>query len=175
MLWMRLQFVVVLTQLSRFLVEEPRKANDYSYRTSIRSIIELVAEGFVFRAEKRFIVSHSRLFLLAIVVLLVTCVPLGAVQERELSDWVTQYVSIDEENIALVHAKLMDGTGAPENDQTIVRNGTLAKWWLPRDGAKMQTRVPGVVLTAQESCGNSKTNLLQVFVSGYLPMYGLRE
>ena len=38
-----------------------------------------------------------------------------------------------EENIALVHAKLIDGTDAPaKNDQTIVRNGTLAKWWLRR-------------------------------------------
>lgn len=43
-----------------------------------------------------------------------------------------------------------------------VRNSTITNR-RPRDGAKMHARVPGVVLPAQESCGNWKTNFLNVF------------
>jgi imidazolonepropionase-like amidohydrolase len=49
----------------------------------------------------------------------------ASAQESGLSEWVMQYVSIPRGTIALVHAKVIDGTGSPaKNDQTILISGS---------------------------------------------------
>ena len=54
------------------------------------------------------------------------CIALPAsAQDSELSGWVVQYVSIPRGTVALVHAKVIDGTGTPaKDDQTIVISGS---------------------------------------------------
>jgi len=56
---------------------------------------------------------------------LLVCQAWPASAQDDLSGWVTQYVSIPAGTIALVHAKVIDGTGAPaRTDQTIVIAGS---------------------------------------------------
>lgn len=60
-------------------------------------------------------------------------------QGGELSGWVMQYVSILPGSIALVHAKLIDGTGSPaREDQTILIVGST----ITKVGASASLKVP---------------------------------
>jgi hypothetical protein len=66
----------------------------------------------------------------------------ASAQESELSNWVMQYVSIPRGTIALVHAKVIDGTGTPaKDDQTIVISGST----IAQLGPSSSITVKGVV------------------------------
>ncbi len=55
---------------------------------------------------------------------LLTAVPASAMQQRNLSPAVREYVRVDTAIVALTHVRMIDGTGAPAvDDQTIVIEG----------------------------------------------------
>jgi len=74
-----------------------------------------------------------------IAVLLLWSGLLASAQQRELSGWVKQYVSIPRGTIALVHAKVIDGTGTPAKvDEIILISGST----ITQIGPSGSIRVP---------------------------------
>jgi len=98
---------------------------------------------------RRTILGTAAVFLFAVA-------PLAA-QSRDMAQEVRQYVSVDAPVIALIHARLVDGTGTPaKDDQTVIirgekvvavgKTGTVA---VPADARVIdvtgKTIIPGIV------------------------------
>lgn len=75
---------------------------------------------------------------------------LATAQQSELSGWVMQYVSIPRGTIALVHAKVIDGTGTPvKDDQTILILGSVIAQIGPSSSVSVPARARVLDLTGK--------------------------
>jgi enamidase len=76
---------------------------------------------------------------------MIACVALAAAQPPQFSDSVRGFITVDAPVVALTHARVIDGTGAPaREDQTLVlRNGTIDEMG---DSARVQAPAGATVV-----------------------------
>ena len=103
---------------------------------------------------------------IAAVCLSLTLAPLAGAQRPQLSNAVRQYVSVDTAVVALTHARVIDGTGAPARaEQTLIlRDGKIAAL-----GPSSSTQIPAGALIMDLSGKSVIPGLVMVHEHLYYP------